>query len=100
MLEYQPRVFLDGAAAIVDSYTRISIKKVIFSFRSNSRKKEEKKYPDRRNALVENALRGEAMRAEFIYKRRRSLSFARFQANVLAFLRFQSTLIKAIIDMV
>lgn len=43
MLEYQPRVFLDGAAAIVDSYTRISIKKVIFSFRSNSQKKEEKK---------------------------------------------------------
>lgn len=40
------------------------------------------------------------MRAEFIYKRRRSLSFARFRANVLAFLRFQSTLIKAIIDMV
>lgn len=60
----------------------------------------EKKYPDRRNALVENALRGGAMRAEFIYKRRRSLSFARFRANVLAFLRFQSTLIKAIIDMV
>lgn len=68
MLEYQCppslAVFLDGAAAIVDSYTRarrsrgISIKKVIFSSRSNSRRKRERKkgkYPDRRNALVENA---------------------------------------------
>lgn len=81
MLEYQCppslAVFLDGAAAIVDSYTRarrsrgISIKKAIFSSRSNSRRKRERKKRkisgSKKRISRKCVLRGEAMRMEFIY---------------------------------